>query len=103
MSFSMSSYSSFKNRNRIMKSTQCGCYHCIRTFAPDQIIEWWDVDRLGIGQTAVCPYCGVDSVIGDIETQITKELLFDMREYWFSITCRDEPEKPIKRITLVVD
>lgn len=50
---------SYKNINSIVKSNQCGCYNCTKTFTPDMIGEYIDN-----GQTAVCPYCGIDSVLG---------------------------------------
>ena len=38
-----------------------------RNFPSVKITEWWDDDN-----TAVCPYCGIDSIIGkvqDLESQ----------------------------------
>ena len=37
-----------------------------------------------IGQTAICPFCGIDSVIGDRSgVPITKEFLSGMNQVWF--------------------
>ena len=47
------------NRTEIESSTICGCFYCFSTFLPSEIIEW--VDH---GQTALCPHCPVDSVLG---------------------------------------
>ena len=47
------------NKNSIVNSDYCGCYHCTKSFIPNKIEEY--VDN---GQTAICPYCGMDSVIG---------------------------------------
>jgi hypothetical protein len=51
---------SLNNRDSIMKSLYCGCYSCFRTFHVSYIKEFIDDD-----QTAICPYCEVDAVIGD--------------------------------------
>ena len=78
-------FSSYCNRKYIEKSERCGCYYCLKQFSSNDINQWWDEDGTGIGQTAVCPFCWIDSVIGDSEAVITEELLEEMREYWFSI------------------
>jgi acetone carboxylase gamma subunit len=37
-----------------------------------------------MGTTALCPYCGIDSVIGDKSGfPITKEFLEKMYQHWF--------------------
>lgn len=50
---------SFKNKEEVMKSSYCGCYNCTKIFTPDMIVEYIDN-----GQTVVCPFCGIDSVLG---------------------------------------
>jgi hypothetical protein len=70
------------NRRDIEKSTICGCFYCRQTFVPAKIKEWIDE----ADQTALCPFCGIDSVIGDRSGfEITEEFLRVMREFWFSI------------------
>lgn len=73
---------SFANRKEILKSDTCGCFYCKEMFAPSEIKEW--VDDEG-GDTAQCPYCMIDSVIGDASgIKITKKLLEEMYEYFFA-------------------
>ena len=79
------SFKSFKNRQDIEKSKQCGCYYCLKQFSLSEINQWWDEDENGIGQTVVCPFCWIDSVVGDSMVLITEEFLEGMQEYWFSI------------------
>jgi len=50
----------FKNYKQIFESEICGCFFCIRIYSKNEIVEWVDD-----GQTALCPYCEIDSVIGD--------------------------------------
>jgi hypothetical protein len=67
------------HRSEIENSVLCGCFFCKKTFPPNKIVEWTDDD-----QTALCPVCGVDSVIGDGSgSQITKAFLTEMRIAWF--------------------
>ncbi|MBU3750218.1 MAG: hypothetical protein FGM52_07150 [Mycobacterium sp.] len=64
----------------------CGCFHCCQMFAPTSIIEWVDPDDAGVGQTALCPPCGIDSVIGSCSGYpITADFLNRMQLHWFGI------------------
>lgn len=60
-----------EHRAEIEASRLCGCFNCLLTFKPDEIIAWtgWDnasLDDLANaqGHTALCPHCGSESVIG---------------------------------------
>ena len=66
---------SIHHRERIERSDKCGCFQCLGIYAPTEITEWVDD-----GQTAICPYCGIDSVIDDTQQRpLTKELLKAMQ------------------------
>ncbi|MEG2935162.1 MAG: cytoplasmic protein [Clostridium sp.] len=72
-------YSS-NNKSQLEQDEVCGCFYCLSIFNPEEIEEWID-DGEG---TAVCPYCGMDSVIGESsEYPITKAFLGKMKDYWF--------------------
>ncbi len=44
-----------------------------------KITEWWDDDN-----TAVCPHCGIDSIIGGSSgVRITEMFLSEMHKRWF--------------------
>ena len=71
----------------ILKSKICGCFHCLSIFPPNEIEEWIeereDCPR-GPGKTAVCPKCGIDSVLPDnIDSEITVKLLAEMQNRFF--------------------
>ncbi len=67
------------NRKDLEKDTICGCFYCLKIFSPTEITEWWDDE-----DTAVCPYCGIDSVIGESSGfPITRTFLKGMHEEWF--------------------
>ena len=73
------------HREEILRSQLCGCFHCAHRFVPALIKEWTDLGENGIGQTAFCPECAIDSVIGsESGFPITPEFLKEMRGYWFS-------------------
>ena len=70
----------YKCRKEVMASEICGCFHCLATFPPGEIEEWLDD-----GQTAVCPKCGIDSVIGSASGfSIDEHFLGSMNQRWFS-------------------
>lgn len=64
------------NRERVMQSTACGCYFCLRIFPPALIKEWADDEA-----TALCPHCDTDSVLAGVTD---KETLAAARTLWFS-------------------
>lgn len=70
---------------QLKKDSVCGCFYCCKVYSPSEINEWIiadnDCDRYG---TAICPYCGVDSVIGESSGfPIKEEFLERMRKRWF--------------------
>jgi hypothetical protein len=78
-------HSSF-HRAELGRSGWCGCFYCLERFDAREVAEW--TDR---GQTALCPYCGIDSVLGDASGYpITEEFLSAMQVRWFAVG-GDEP------------
>jgi len=68
------------NKEGLQNDSICGCFYCLKIFPPTEITEWIE-DTKG---TALCPYCGIDSVIGESSGYpITKEFLEEMQKYWF--------------------
>ena len=71
---------SIHNRALIARATTCGCFYCTATFRPSEITEWVDPNS----DTALCPRCGIDSVLPDPPSgPVTPELLESMRVHWF--------------------
>lgn len=70
---------SIHNREDIEKSYYCGCFYCTKIFRPFQVNFWIDNS-----DTAVCPFCRIDSVIGDYSGYpVTEEFLKAMKKRWF--------------------
>ncbi len=71
----------------ILESKVCGCFYCLSIFPPNKITEWIEEDKdcpRGVGKTAVCPNCDIDSVLpDDIGHKITLDLLEKMQEEFF--------------------
>ena len=67
------------HKRQLKESDVCGCFYCLRIFKPGEIFFWLEGE-----DTALCPYCGIDSVIGSKSGYpITEEFLKKMRDYWF--------------------
>ena len=67
------------------KDRLCGCFYCLRIYSPSEIKEWL-VEETAIDWrgTAICPYCDVDSVIGESSGfPITREFMEEMHQVWF--------------------
>lgn len=67
------------NREYLEKVNKCGCFYCLKVFNPKEIKTWCNG-----GETAVCPYCGIDSIIYDnkfypVETWFLEK----MKKHWF--------------------
>lgn len=76
---------SMYNREEILLSERCGCFYCGAMFRPTEVKDWTD-EWEGIGQTALCPKCGIDAVIGSqLDYPITIEFLELMKTHWFRI------------------
>ena len=72
------------NRGEIKNDNICGCYHCESIFSPQKIVEGCAETCGGDDVTALCPNCGIDSVIGGGSGYpITTEFLKAMRKYAF--------------------
>ena len=66
---------SYRNRRALEQADVCGCFHCLKIFSPKEIAEYVD-DH----QTAICPYCAVDAVIGENSGfPVTQDFLLRMR------------------------
>jgi hypothetical protein len=74
----------FSNHHRasVKPGTLCGCFYCEKIFDPAEhpIKEWINGDV-----TALCPICGINSVISsaDLPEAIEPALLRGMNEWWF--------------------
>ncbi len=80
---------STSNKVEIGKSQTCACFCCLKTYPSEKVSEWADDD------SAICPHCGVDSVIGDASgLELSPEFLEGMNLYWFRST-----RMPPSRIT----
>jgi hypothetical protein len=83
-----------KNRAELESSRLCGCCNCIGIFQTTEIVAWTglDIDQLDNpetagGDTALCPRCGSEALIGDqAGHQLTPDFLNRMNQAWFQRT-----------------
>ena len=72
---------SSNHRQELESSELCGCFYCLRTFPTSKINDWVDDET-----TALCPNCGIDSVIGSASSfPIKREFLEAMKALWFQL------------------
>lgn len=70
------------NYPKIKEDKICGCFYFLNIFKPSEIFDF-TIEPAGVN-TALCPYCNIDSVIGESSGYpITEEFLNKMNEYWF--------------------
>jgi hypothetical protein len=69
------------HRAELAASTACGCFFCFRIFPFADIVRWTDTN-----QTALCPRCGIDAVLGDASGfPIDDTFLRSMHRHWFTM------------------
>lgn len=79
---------SFANENDLKAPQQCGCFYCLKTFPSSEIAEYSDDEPI---KTALCPYCGIDAVIGEnAGYPLTQDFLEAMCQEWFESVSSDE-------------
>lgn len=49
---------SYKNVSRLKANNDVACYYCLKVYNFSKIKDFCDR-----GETAICPYCGVDAVV----------------------------------------
>ncbi|WP_284614928.1 hypothetical protein [Aquabacterium humicola] len=85
-----------KNREELEGSKLCGCCCCIGIFKTTEIVAWTglDIDQLDNpetagGETALCPRCGSEALIGDrAGYALTPDFLNKMNQAWYQTTRR---------------
>lgn len=73
------------NKSALENPQSCGCFYCGKMFDSTEIMEWIEADNsCDYKGTAICPYCGIDAVIGESSgIPITREFLEGMNRTWF--------------------
>lgn len=82
------------NWAQIETSKVCGCCNCVELFRPDEIVGWTGLTMQNMDdpkaindQTAMCPRCGSEAVLGDgCGFPINAAFLARMNEAWFQRT-----------------
>jgi hypothetical protein len=49
------------HRKALLASDVAVCCYCLADFPPGDVVEWVDGET---GETALCPHCEVDAVVG---------------------------------------
>jgi hypothetical protein len=87
------------NWAQIGASTLCGCCCCVRVFPSDEVVAWTGLEldnlddpKAAEQQTAMCPKCGTEAVLGDkCGFPITTHFLTRMNEAWYQRTMIRKP------------
>lgn len=88
----------FQNKKLLERSKKCACICCNNIFSPTEIEEWCD------DNTALCPYCCIDSVIGDAAGySLTEEFILQMHMYWFGLSDKMGDGHKWKYINIIID
>ena len=72
---------SVSNKQTVLSSEKCGCFFCNQIFDSNLITDFYIQDEKG--ETAICPFCGVDSILPDSKVELSAQVLEDMHKLWF--------------------
>ncbi len=86
----------FCNKACIERSAWVGCFYCLRRQPASNIVEYVQDD-----QAALCPHCGIDSVIGDASGYPVGDHTFlrEMNEQWFGRTAPFHKGPTLRRLS----
>lgn len=78
---------SIRHKTELSLSNVCGCFYYLRIFDPGVITDWTGTYNLK-EHTALCPFCGIDSVISDKSgfPVSDKNFLNTMHTYFFNLS-----------------
>ena len=71
-----------KHRADLERAGSCACYFCFKKFPTTTIKAWIDAN-----QTALCPFCGIDAVLGSSggdTFRIDDRFLRRMHQHYFA-------------------
>lgn len=75
---------SFANVKAVKLSTYCGCFYCCEIYLASEVVDFIK-ERVAVDDTALCPKCGIDSVLPGCDVILSKSFLKMMKERWFDI------------------
>jgi hypothetical protein len=66
------------NKDLVKRSKICACFFC-GTYYSSKEVDSWTSD-----ETAICPYCFIDSVLPDASgIPLNRDFVAEMHRYWF--------------------
>src|SRR4051812_49015519 len=77
------------HRELMERSERAGCFHCQKIFSPVEIVAWiegrqLETNNLEDGVSALCPRCGVNTVLPSAaDIVLDRSLLAAMRYHYF--------------------
>jgi hypothetical protein len=66
------------NRQFMTPGAACRCFYCQSAFPAEQIGQWIDE-----GKTALCPHCGIDSVLSSSADALSDSLIGQLHAAYF--------------------
>lgn len=67
------------NRELVARSRKCYCFYCQSVSEAEQVTRYFEDE-----QTALCPNCGIDSILPDgIDEPLDESIISQMHDYWF--------------------
>jgi len=74
------------NRKEIKQGAKAGCFYCLEIFPKEDVVEYTTPRKGGGTEDAICPKCGIDSVLSQSifpTLNDLKKVLRPMQTEWF--------------------
>lgn len=73
---------SMGNWEKRLSSKKAGCFFCGGVYPATDVKEY--VNELDKSKTTLCPYCEIDSVLFDVDIELSDDILNRLRAEYFS-------------------
>lgn len=76
---------SIRNKEAIKEASVVGCCYCLTQFQPVDIVDFHVERRGDMGETGLCPVCGIDSLIPFKQDEDAASLLPEINRDYFTV------------------
>lgn len=67
------------NKQPLSEGGLAGCYYCLNIYPANEVVDFIEQEK-----TALCPKCGIDSVLPETSGYpLNKIVLQELRNFWF--------------------
>ena len=70
-----------RNKKIILSGNKAACYYCCKIFDSKEVVDF--IKEKDGDSTALCPRCGIDTLISDSQAELSPEFIKAMQQHYF--------------------